>query len=57
MDAGASPLSSDTPSGIKRFVFYACTGYCCVCTHEEYEVEEAEDVLGARGAAVSHHLG
>ena len=24
-------------------------------THEEGEVEEAEDVFGARGAAVGHH--
>ena len=24
-------------------------------THEESEVEEAEDVFGARGAAVGHH--
>ena len=26
-----------------------------ISTHEESEVEEAEDVFGARGAAVGHH--
>ena len=26
-----------------------------IFTHEEREVEEAEDVFGARGAAVGHH--
>ena len=26
-----------------------------IVTHEEGEVEEAEDVFGARGAAVGHH--
>ncbi len=51
------PFFGHTERDQTFFVFYACTGYRRVCTHEEYEVEEAEDVLGARGAAVSHHLG